>query len=121
MTKSTQSLTVELRDVARAFYLEVRGEAINATGVGVDSDLGGGGHKVYYLLALRFATSSTLPQPDPSSNSLAPKSMVAPTSEPSTKKEKQTPALVVKLESEEVEEAEKLKKKKKGKEKNVTT
>ena len=83
--------------------------------------LRGGGHKVYYLLALRFATSSTLPQPDPSSNSLAPKSMVAPTSEPSTKKEKQTPALVVKLESEEVEEAEKLKKKKKGKEKNVTT
>ena len=82
---------------------------------------GGGGHKVYYLLALRFATSSTLPQPDPSSNSLAPKSMVAPTSEPSTKKEKQTPALVVKLESEKVEEAEKLKKKKKGKEKNVTT
>ena len=120
MTKSTQSLTAELRDVARAFYLEVRGEAINAIVVGVDFDLGGP-DKVYYPLALRFATSSTLPQPDPSSNSLAPKSMVAPTSEPSTKKEKQTPALVVKLESEEVEEAEKLKKKKKGKEKNVTT
>ena len=120
MTKSTQSLTVELRDVARAFYLEVRGEAINATGVGVDSDLGGPG-KVYYPLALHATTSSTLPQPDSSSNSLAPKSLATPTSEPSTKKEKQTPALVVKLESEEVEEAEKLKKKKKGKEKNVTT
>ena len=81
----------------------------------------GGPHKVYYLLALRFATSSTLPQPNPSSNSLAPKSLAAPTFEPSTKKEKQTLALVVKLESKEVEEVEKLKKKKKGKEKNVIT
>ena len=37
MTKTTQSLTAQLRDVARAFYLEVWGEAINAIVVGVES------------------------------------------------------------------------------------
>jgi len=45
--------------------------------------------------------------------------LAAPTSEPSTEKEKQTPALVVELKSKEVEEAELLKKKKKEKVKNV--
>ena len=43
MTKTAQSLIAQLRDVARAFCLEVWGEALNATGVGVDSDLGGVG------------------------------------------------------------------------------
>ena len=60
MTQTTQSLTAQLRDVARALYLEVWGEAINAVGVGVDSDLGGP-DKVYHPLAFRVATSSTLP------------------------------------------------------------
>ena len=41
MTKTTQSLTAQLRDVARAFYLEVWGEAINAIVVSVNFDLGG--------------------------------------------------------------------------------
>ena len=41
ITKTTQSLTAQLRDVARAFYLEVWGEAINAIVVGVNFDLGG--------------------------------------------------------------------------------
>jgi len=58
--------------------------------------------------------------PDPSFTSSTPKSLVAPTSEPLTKKEKQTPTLVVELELEEVEEVEQLKKKKKReKEKDV--
>ena len=39
-------------------------------------------------LALRITPNSTLLAPDPSSTSLAPKSMVTPTFEPSTEKEK---------------------------------
>ena len=41
MTKTAQSLIAQLRDVAWAFYLEFWGKALNATGVGVDSDLEG--------------------------------------------------------------------------------
>ena len=59
MTKTTQSLTIQLKDVARAFCLEVWGEALNTARVSADFDLKGS-DKVYYpsllvlLLALPF-------------------------------------------------------------------
>ena len=46
MTKTAQSLTAQLRDVARAFCLEVQGEALNAVGVDTDAELRGS-DKVY--------------------------------------------------------------------------
>uniref|UniRef100_A0A7N2KQN4 Uncharacterized protein n=1 Tax=Quercus lobata TaxID=97700 RepID=A0A7N2KQN4_QUELO len=49
MAKTAQSLTAQLRDVVRTFYLEVWGEALNAIGVGANSDLRGPS-KVYYPL-----------------------------------------------------------------------
>ena len=85
--KSTLSLTTQLRDVAQAFYLKVWGEAFNATGVRANSDLKGS-DKVYYPLTLSTTPSSTLPSPDRSFTSSVPKSLTAPTFEPSTKKEK---------------------------------
>ena len=120
MTKTAQSLITQLRDVAWALCLEVQGEALNAAGVGADSDLRGT-DKVYYPPALRVAPSSALPPPDLSSTSLIPKSTIAPISVPFAKKEKekQTPTPVMELESKEVAEVEQLKKKKKEKEKEV--
>ena len=66
MTKEVESLTSQLRDVARAFYLEVWGQALNAVGVSTKSELRTP-DKVYYPPTLRLAP--TLPQPptDPSS------------------------------------------------------
>ena len=39
MTKIAKSLTVQFRDVARAFCLEVWGQALNAAGVNTESEL----------------------------------------------------------------------------------
>ena len=39
MTKVEESLTAQLRDVARAFCLEVWGQALNAAGVDTKSEL----------------------------------------------------------------------------------
>ena len=65
MTKTTQILTAQLRDVAQDFCLEVWGEAVNAAEVNADSDLRGT-DKVQYPLALRITPSSASLPPDPS-------------------------------------------------------
>lgn len=122
MTKIAQSLVAQLKDVSRAFCLEVWGEAFNAARVDVESDLRGA-DTVYYPLALRIALSSALPPPNPSSASSAPNSTITSTITPifrKKKKEQQTPTPVVELEPEEVVEVEQLKWKKKDKEKDVT-
>ena len=66
MTKAAQNLTAQLRDVARAFCLEVWGEALNAAGVSIELELRAL-DKVYYPPALRLAPSLTQPSVDPSS------------------------------------------------------
>lgn len=73
MTKTAQSLTAQLRDVAQAFCVEVCGDALNVAGVDVESNLRGA-NKVYYLLAFRIAPSTTPPPPSPSFASSVPKS-----------------------------------------------
>lgn len=60
MTKAAKSLTAQLRDVARAFCLEVWGQVLNAAGVDADSELRAP-EKVYYPLAL--CLPPTLPPP----------------------------------------------------------
>ena len=57
MTKTAESLTVQLRDVARAFCLEVWGQALNAVGVSTESELRAP-DKFYYPPALRLAPTS---------------------------------------------------------------
>ena len=49
MTKTTQSLTTQLRDVARAFCVEVWSEALNVVGITIDSELRSA-DRVYYPL-----------------------------------------------------------------------
>lgn len=58
MTKTAESLTAQLRDVARAFYLEVWGQALAATEVGAESELRAP-NKVYFPPALPLAPSSS--------------------------------------------------------------
>lgn len=41
MNKTAQSLTAQLKDIARAFCLKVWGEVLNAAGIGVHFDLRG--------------------------------------------------------------------------------
>ena len=57
MTKTTESLTVQLRDIARAFCLEVWSQALSAAGVSIESELRAP-NKVYYPLALHLAPAS---------------------------------------------------------------
>ena len=66
MTKAVESLTAQLRDVARAFCLEVWGQALSAAGVDTKSELRAP-DKVYYPLALRLAPTPSLPPADTSS------------------------------------------------------
>lgn len=103
MNKTTKSLTAKLRDVARAFCLEVQGEALNATGVDASQNLKGPS-SVYYPLAFRIAPIPTplVPSSTPASLTLQP--LVTPSSKPSVEKEKQGPIQVVELEVEEAEE-----------------
>ena len=70
MTKVAESLIAQLRDVARAFCLEVWGQALNAAGVSTESKFRAP-DKVYHPPALCLAP--TLPQPptDPSSAPLS--------------------------------------------------
>ena len=56
MTKTAQSLTTQLRDVARAFCLEVWDKALIIVGVSIESELKAP-DRVYYPLALRLAPS----------------------------------------------------------------
>ena len=88
MTKTAQSLTFQLKDVAPAFYLEVWGEALNAVGVDVDTKLRRTS-KIYYSPTLHIAPSFAPPLPDSSYASQAPKSTTVPTPTPSAGKEKE--------------------------------
>ena len=54
MTKTTQSLTAQFRDVARAFCLEVWGQALTTVGVDTESELRTP-NKVYYPSTLCLA------------------------------------------------------------------
>ena len=69
MTKVVESLTAQLKDVARAFYLEVWGQALNVAGVDTESELRVP-DKLYYPSALHLAPTSPQPPVDPSFNSL---------------------------------------------------
>lgn len=65
MTKSAQSLTTQLRDVAQTFCVEVQGEVLNAAGVIANFDLKKA-EKVYYPLPLRIAPALDPNPLDPS-------------------------------------------------------
>lgn len=66
MTKTAKSLTVQLKDVARAFCLEVWSQALNTTGVNTESELKAP-DKFYYPPALHLAPISQQPPADPTS------------------------------------------------------
>lgn len=119
-TKTSQSLTAQLKDVARAFCAEVWSEAFNAAGVIVDSELRSA-NRVYYPPTLCLVSNTTPAPPNPSSTSSVPKSSLTSTTMPAYGKDKEqpTPMSTVELESEEVVEVEQLKWKKKDKEKRV--
>ena len=120
MIKTTQSLTAQLKDVARTFCAEVWSEFLNVAGVMADFNLRGV-DKVYYPPALCLTPSTALPPPKLSSTSSMPKSTTTSTTMPTSRKDKEqpTPKPVVKLESKKVVEVQQLKKKKKDKEKEV--
>lgn len=113
MNKTVKSLTAQLRDIARAFCLKVWGEALNAVRVDANSELRGP-FNVYYPPALWIA-----PSPSPSVSSLMPSSLMPPSFEPFSEKEKKDTIQVVEVESKEVEAEEKPKGKGKGKEKKT--
>ena len=121
MTKTAQSLTTQLRDVARAFCHKVWDEALNATGVNVDSKLRAL-NKVYYPSVLRLAPNLMQPQADPSTTSTSAQHTTTSTITPVAKKRQHqlTPVPVMDVESEEVSEVGKLKKKKKEREKDAS-
>lgn len=121
ITKTAQSLTAQLKDVAQAFCLEVWNEALNAAGVSAKSNLSEA-YKVYYSPALCIAPNSAPPSPNPRSVSSVPKSTTTSTTPPYSGKEKEqpTPTPIVELESGVVVKVEQLKMKKKNKEKEIT-
>ena len=73
MTKATESLTTQLRDVTRAFCLEVWGQALSVAGVDAELELGAP-DKVYYPPTLRLAPTPSLL---PVNTSFTPKSSSA--------------------------------------------
>lgn len=103
MKKTAQSLIAQLWDVARAFYAEVWGEALDVVGVNVDSKLREA-EKIYYPQPLHIAPSLVPTPLDPSSTSSVPKLDVTSTFVISSKKEKEkkNQSLVVELRPEEV-------------------
>lgn len=122
MTKVVESLTAQLRDAARAFCLEVWGQALNPARVSTESELRAP-DTVYYPLILRLAP--TLPQPSTNPSSAPPSSSDSPDNVPSPtlakgkekKKGLPPPAEVQDVETEEeVVEVAQLKRKKKEKE-----
>ena len=106
MTKTAESHTAQLRDVAQAFYLEVWGQALTAAGVSDESELRAA-DRVYYPPALRLAPTS-------SSAQLTSTPPVAPTID--KEKEQPPPIEMVEVETEEATEVAPLKRKKKEKE-----
>ena len=122
MTKVAESLTAQLRDVARAFCLEVWGQALNAAGVSTESEFWAPS-QVYYPLAPRLAPTLLQPLADPSSAPLSSSAQLDPIPSPTSAKGKEKkvelppPANVLDVETEEeVVEAAQLKRKKKEKE-----
>ena len=77
MTKAAKSLIAQLRDIARAFYLEVWGQALNSFGVSTESELRAS-DQVYYPSALRLAPN--LPQPSVDHSSTITSSSAYPAS-----------------------------------------
>ena len=73
MTKTAESLTTQLRDIARAFCLEVWGQALIAVEVNTKLELKAP-DRVYCLPALRLVPSPSQPSTDPG---LAPTSSSA--------------------------------------------
>ena len=80
MTKVVEILTSHLRDVARAFYLEVRSQALNAVGVNIELELRAL-DKVYYPPTLCLVP--TLPQPPIDPTFAPPSSLAQPNHVPS--------------------------------------
>ena len=119
MTKTAESLIAQLRDVARAFYLEVWGQALNAARISIESELRAP-DKVYYPPALCLALSPSQPSTDPSQapTSFSAQPATTPSATPAKDKEKEqpTPTNVVDVEAEEIAEVAQLKRKKKEKE-----
>ena len=70
MTKTAESRTAQLRDVACAFCFEVWGQAMNAIGVSTESELRAP-DKVHYPSALRLAITFPQPPADPNSAPLS--------------------------------------------------
>lgn len=81
MTKATERLTTQLRDVAQAFCLEVWGQVLNVAGVDANSKLRAP-EKVNYPPAPRLAL--TLPPPQAETGFVPPSSLDQPTFAPST-------------------------------------
>ena len=121
MTKTAQNLTAQLRDVARAFCLEVWGEALNAAGVSIELELRAL-DKVYYPPALCLTPSLTQPSVNPSSAAASAQSTT--TSVATLMAEKQQdqapPVYVVDVDSKEAAEVRQLKRKKNEKKKEAS-
>lgn len=120
MTKTAQSLTAQLKDIAQAFCLEVWGHALTIARVSTKSKLRAP-DRVYYSPTLRLAPSLSQPSADPgfasASDSVQP--ATTPATTPATEKGQEQPPLVavVDVEAEEAAEVGQLKRKKKEKEK----
>ena len=81
MTKASESLTAQLRNLAQAFYMEVWGLALSAVWVSTKSELRAP-DRIYYPPALCLAPTPLQPLADPSS--APPSSLNQPASTPST-------------------------------------
>lgn len=107
MTKAVDSLTTQFRDVARAFCLEVWGQALNEAGVSTESEIRAP-NKVYYPPALHLAPTPPQPPADPSSGPVSSSDQLAstPSVTPAKGKEKEKelppPAEVLDVETEEL-------------------
>lgn len=99
MTKTAESLTAQLRDIAWAFCLEVWDQALIAVGVSTKSELRAP-DRVYYLFALNLAPSSS--QPTSSSAQLASTLSAAPVKD--KEKEQPPPTKMVDVKTEEAAE-----------------
>ena len=93
MTKMAKSLTAQLKDVARAFYLEVWGQALNAARITIESELRAL-DKVYYPPTLPLAPSLSQPSTDLSQAPTSSLTQLAtiPSATPAKDKEKEQPS-----------------------------
>ena len=109
-TKTTQSLTTQLQDVAQAFCLEVQGQALTSTKVSTELEVRAP-NKVYYPPVLHLDPSPTQPEANPSSASTSVQLTTTPTATPAIEKGQDQPPLadVVEVESEKVAEVGQLK------------